>query len=539
MVDEVQETAATETAEGPVRPTLTTNIVATIAARVGYMVTRVAIPPFVLAHIGLEAYGLWTTAFILVGYLGLSTIGVSIVYIKSFAELEAKRDYDRANELLSTGLMLTVPLAAAAMLVTIFGWPVIANIIHLPVALATEGRIVVQAVVAVFLLSSSVGAFGDVLNGVQQIALTQRVWVISYLIETAMIFVLVGMGRGLRGMAEAFLFRTLLSTVMYVYYAYRTLPWLNVSVSRATRRAAKEFLHLGGVVQLQMLLSLTLTSAERIAAVLLLGVEAAGLFDLAKKWPGSASAVPSSFLSAFMPKAAQLQSESGSREAVSDMYIRGSRYMNLSGVYFFALFAVLSPAILTVWLKQHLEHAALMFTLFSIAMQVHMLTGPATSILRGIGRVYEEFYYSLPNLVTLLIFVPLSHVIMHGWTVVGVGVAVCVSTLISAVILLIRAHHVLRISTVVYVREVLLPGLVPYAAAALLLIPVTAILANLDRLQQAGVLVVTGFVYTVLVAVGLFPLSSTDERQRIRGYWNRALEAMGAGAAVGAAEEGN
>jgi len=98
------------------------NVSVTVIARVGYMLTRVLIPPFVLAHIGLEAYGIWTTAFILVGYLGLSTLGVSNVYIKYVAEYHARREYQKVNELLSSGLMLTLPLCSALFAAIYFGW---------------------------------------------------------------------------------------------------------------------------------------------------------------------------------------------------------------------------------------------------------------------------------------------------------------------------------------------------------------------------------------------------------------------------------
>ena len=65
------------------------NVSATIVSRVVIMARGVCMVPFLLAHIGLEAYGIWTTIFILVSYVGLTTMGVSNVYIKSVAEFTA------------------------------------------------------------------------------------------------------------------------------------------------------------------------------------------------------------------------------------------------------------------------------------------------------------------------------------------------------------------------------------------------------------------------------------------------------------------
>ena len=86
------------------------NVLATIVARVVNMGRGGCVVPFLLARIGLEAYGIWTTIFILVGYVGLTTLGISNVYIKYVAEFHARKEYDKANALLSTGLAVAIPL---------------------------------------------------------------------------------------------------------------------------------------------------------------------------------------------------------------------------------------------------------------------------------------------------------------------------------------------------------------------------------------------------------------------------------------------
>ncbi len=100
-----------------VRDALTRNVGPDLAARIGYLVSRVFIPPFVLARLGLEMYGLWSTAFIVVSYLGISTFGISSVYVKYVAEYAARGETRKANSLLSTGFVITA--AGCAMLFAI------------------------------------------------------------------------------------------------------------------------------------------------------------------------------------------------------------------------------------------------------------------------------------------------------------------------------------------------------------------------------------------------------------------------------------
>src|ERR1700760_1905810 len=106
-----------------VRESISTNVMITIVARVVYLVTRFFIPPFVLARISMEAYGLWATTFILVSYLGISTMGLSAVYAKYVAEYSARGEHRRANQLLSTGLFIAVPLCTAIFCVICIFWP--------------------------------------------------------------------------------------------------------------------------------------------------------------------------------------------------------------------------------------------------------------------------------------------------------------------------------------------------------------------------------------------------------------------------------
>ena len=127
------------------------NVMTTILARMVNMARGVCLVPFLLAHIGLEAYGIWTTIFILVTYVGLTTMGISNVYIKYVAEFHAKREYDKANALLSTGLAVTIPLCAAVFLGLFFGWDLFAPWLHLPPAHASDGKEAVLIVLGVFL----------------------------------------------------------------------------------------------------------------------------------------------------------------------------------------------------------------------------------------------------------------------------------------------------------------------------------------------------------------------------------------------------
>jgi O-antigen/teichoic acid export membrane protein len=497
------------------------NVIATILARMVNMARGVFLVPFLLAHMGLEAYGIWTTIFILVTYVGLTTLGISNVYIKYVAEFHARKEYDKANALLSTGLAVTIPLCTVVFAAIVLGWPWLAPLLKLPPQHAADGKEAVLIVLAVFLSSIALNAFGDMLTGMQQIASTQIFLTLSILAECVLIVWLVGMGRGIAGLAEAFLARTVINDGLTIWWARRQLKWLRLSPKLVRRESLQYVLHFGGLVQFQSMLSIFLASVERVAALGMIGAEAAGLLDVAKKWPTSLSSIPTAFFAAMLPAAAHVDAASGKQEwrrNLQELYLRGSRHSNLCTSAFVAAMAFWAAPIMHVWLGNSLpmrESLVPLFVVFSFAMQFHMLTGPGTSLLRGMGRVYDEFTYSLPNLALLAVTLPASRWIEGRWTPLGIGVAVAVATAGSACVLMARVLTVLELSLIRFAKEVLLPGVTPYLVAGLLAWPLGWLVEQLNRWQGLGVLLAVGLVYAVGVIGVLHRWVLTDgEKQK-------------------------
>lgn len=508
------------------------NVGATIFARVVNMARGVLVVPFLLRHLGLEAYGIWTTIFVLVSYVGLTTLGLSNVYIKYIAEFHARREYERANALLSTGLCITVPLCATLFAGFFFGWDWYAPWLHLPPQHAADGKEAVLIVLGIFLSSIALNAFGDILFGVQQIASTQMFLAFSILVEFGLILWFVGAGRGIRGLAEAYLVRVLINDGLTIWWSWRKLKWMRISPRLIRREAIGYVLHFGGVVQVQTILDIFLGSIDKLLGLCLVGASAAGLMDVARKWQNAYSTVPMAFFGALLPAASHVDAASHASQRMDNLrvlYLNSARFSNLCTAAFVALTTFWSHAILLVWLGPELpmrQTLTTLFVVFSLALQFHMLTGPGTSLLRGMGRVYEEFSYTLPNVLLLGVTLPVAWWIQKGWTAMGIGVAVSAATALSACVLLARVHHLLELPMRRFLYLVLAPGLVPFAVAGVLAWPVAWAAHTLGRWQGAAVLFAAGIVYLALTALILYRWVFTPpERVKARSMLQQFLPA--------------
>jgi len=518
---------------GEVNRQFSRNVTATIVARIVTMARGVCIVPYLLSHIGLEAYGIWTTIFILVSYVGLTTMGVSNVYIKYVAEFSARREFDRANALLSTGLAVTIPSCATVFACIALGWNWFAPWLHLPAAHAGDGKEAVLIVLGVFLSSIAFNAFGDMLTGTQQILSTQVFLTISLVVEFVMIIWLVSIGRGIRGLAEAYLIRVVINDGLTWWWAHRTIKWLRLSPRRVSRESLKYVVHFGGLVQLQSMLGIVQLSVDRIAALSFIGAAAAGVLDVAKKWPTSMSSIPTAFFAALLPAASHVDAASERSKWLGNLqqlYLSASRHANLCTAAFCAAMAFWASPVMHVWLGSALpmrESLIPLFVLFSLAMQFHMLTGPGTSIFRGMGRVYEEFNYSIPNLLLVAVALPVSRWIEGAWTPFGIGVAVSIATVISACVLMGRVLFVLDLKLTRFLRVVVLPGFACYVVAALLAWPAARLVDAVNRWQGAAVLVGIGLVYMAGLAAVLQAWVLTDEeKSKVYGFLHRGLGAF-------------
>jgi O-antigen/teichoic acid export membrane protein len=283
----------------------------------------------------------------------------------------------------------------------------------------------------------------------------------------------------------------------------------------------KYVVHFGGLVQFQSMLSTFLNSVERVAGIEFIGVSAAGLLDVAKKWPTALSSIPTAFFATLLPAASHVDAASDRSEWLGNLqglYLNGARYSNLCTSAFAAAMALWASPVMHVWLGPELpmrETLIPLFVVFSLAMQFHMLTGPGTSIFRGMGRVYEEFNYSVPNLLLLGVTLPVSHWILGTWTPLGIGIAVAVATAGSACVLMGRVLFVLDLPLKRFLRVVVLPGLAPYLAAGLLAWPVARLVAETNRWQGAGVIAVVGLVYAAAVIATMhYWILTNEEKQK-------------------------
>ncbi|MDP3518322.1 MAG: oligosaccharide flippase family protein [Pseudohongiella sp.] len=491
---------------------LSQNIVSSIGAKILYLATRFSLPPIILASISLEEYGLWAIAFILIAYLGMGAFGVSNVYVRYVAQYHADGETDRIGDLLSTGLMLVTLFAVVTLIALWFGLPVVLTWFSIPEHLLQTAFVLLFGTVAVFMLDLSLGAFVYVLTGLQKIVLQNRIWIASFLLETVLVVVFMLMGLGVLGLLYAFALRYALSISLSVWACFRALPGLRISPLRFNRAHLNLYIHFGGILQISGLLGMFLRSVEKLIAGLFIGVHAVGLFDIAQKFPVMTTSIPSSINASCLPTMTQMHVQ-GRQQEVSHLYLGSARQVNLLTGFFMGLMAAFAAPLITAWLgaDPDLALAPLILSCFTLPFQLNVVTGAASNIYRATGQPARELLYPLSQLLLVLVLTG------TGFAVFGVQVGVIVasvatSMILSALLYCAYTNRYMNISQLVFLRQVLLPGVIPYLTGFALFVLFTPWLASVVDSRTGSLLVVltAGTVYVSVQFALMWYFQLTD-----------------------------
>lgn len=494
------------------------NAAVQMLGRLFYLLTRVALPPITLHFISLEEYGIWSTCFLIIGYIGIGTFGVSNVYVRFAAEYSATGRQKEIGSLLATGLTLTISFSLVVIVALWLLMPLLLAWFKIPEPLAPTATMLILGTVATMLLDMTFGAYASVLQGLHRIGQQTVVWILSFLLETAVMIGLLVAGFGVQGLLWAFVARYLFSTVTYIILCHRAVPGLRLSLRGAGRAKYRLFFGYGSILQLSGLLGIFLYSFERLAAGALTGVSAVGLLDIGQKFPMMASQLFSSAQTSFLTALTHLHAQNRQAEIVT-IYTRGTRYLNLLNGLAMGFMAPFGWALITLWVGSavHYQEAATVLVFAAVGYHFHAITGPATTYFQGIHKPWRPLLvYLFPQLV----LASAGLLLLMRWLgpgLLAVIAAMTAARVASSLLFLLVANRSLRYSQWRFFGYVLLPGLLPYAVGYALAHYSSGWLQSFGtaRLDLLPPLIGLGFAYAVaILVVGVF-FTTREERAQL------------------------
>lgn len=505
----------------PAGAKVTRNAAAQMLGRFVYLLTRVALPPITLRYVSLDEYGIWSTCFLIIGYIGIGTFGVSNVYIRFAAEYNATGRQREIGNLLGVGLAITLAFSAVVLAALWACLPWLDERFKVPIDLRPVAEMLILGTVATMLLDMTFGAYAYVLLGLQRITQQTAVWLASCLLETGVMVVLLMQGFGVYGLLMGFAARYVFSTLLYAVLCYRAVPGLKLTLrGGGSREKLRLFAGYGGILQLSGMFSIFLYSFERFCAGMLTGVGAVGLLDIGQKFPMMASQLFGSAGNSFLSALTHLHAQ-GRHDEIVKIYAQGTRYLNLLNGLAMGFIAPFGTYLIAAWMGADPAYgeAAAIMAWAALGYHLNIVTGPATTFYQGTHRPWRPLLgFSVPQL--LLAGLGLLWAMAElGETVLAVVAAMAGARALSSLAFLMQANRSLGYSQGRFLWFVLLPGLAPYGLGYAFEWAARPWLSSLGtaRIDLIPALAAAGLGYVAFVAVVLWGVFATrEERAMLR-----------------------
>jgi O-antigen/teichoic acid export membrane protein len=467
----------------------------------------ILLTPFLIHHLGADAYGVWALATTLtfgVGYLSFADLGLEQAAVRYIAEARSTGDTDRMNSIwASTFVLLSgIALVLTPPLVLLSG-PLV-DLFSVPASLHSEAHVAFAFVLAQLVFELPSRAFSALFEGVQRYGLWQLTRLTQGLLLAGLMVWAVLAGGGVGWLGIASFAGTAIAFLLGVALAFLLVPEVRVSRGLVNRKTIRQLVGFGGQLLIFRILSSIYRPMDKTIIGIALSTAAVTTYDVAFKIYTSAALVQSLATSALVPVAAYSREQP---ERLREMLLRGSNYTFAAAMPVATAAAVFAVPLIHTWIGPELLDAVTPTRLLLIALVPEFLLVVGQTMLVGLGVVRPMIWIVV---LWTAINLTLSIVLVGPLEINGVIVATLTATMVNLMLMTRLILRELEVSLAEWVRDVVLPvlpGTAVQIAIGILLLPIA---------RSSGSLIVVSALagVTILIAIAVWFLCLSGRRRR-------------------------
>jgi O-antigen/teichoic acid export membrane protein len=362
-------------------------------AQIAPIVVAFALTPFLLQRLGLDLFGVWSLALVILGTLTLLDGGVSASLARFFAIDAAHEDRANSGRLLLGSLVFFTALGLVLTLAAYPVAPAVVGLLNMPADLEDEAVSVFRWLPALAALTLMAYSAAAVLQGNSQFRALAASTVGSAGTFAVAVVVLVEPGRGLTPLIVATALRYAVLMLASLLFAARNLSFRRPLLP--ARTSQRELWRYASRMQLSAATGFVNVQMDALVIAVVLPVRYVGLYSIGMQ---AASAVRSIPLYVFAPVLTRLTTtfRRRGREKSRAEFERFERRW-LPDVLAFGVIAVAAIGFsVPVWLGDDYALSGVTAAVLLTGYMVHVgLTGMRTCYVRAVGRPGLETRYSL------------------------------------------------------------------------------------------------------------------------------------------------
>jgi O-antigen/teichoic acid export membrane protein len=304
--------------------------------------------PYIIHHLGDDAFGLWVIIFSVTGYYGLFDLGIRSSIVRYVAKYSATGEHEELNRLVNTAMFSYGGIGAVTIAITLIGTYYVNSIFpRVTPEFVGTARWLLLIVGTSFSLGFPLGVFSGILEGLQRFYLLNFVSISSTLLRALLIVVALQHGRGLLTVAVITVGLPLVNGFVNAAAVFRHLQ-LRLGVQYVNRSSLRSIASYGGTTFLIIVAGRLRFKTDAMVIGSFVSAAAVTYFTIGSRLVDYASEVVSSLAQIFVPMSSQSQA-TGDLDGLRRIFVVGNRACAFIIFPITAILTVLGKSVIESW----------------------------------------------------------------------------------------------------------------------------------------------------------------------------------------------
>ena len=384
--------------------------------------TRLISVPVVIHYLGLGGYGIWSIIMVTAAYMRFGTAGIKSAFQKYVAEATGSGDFEKANQLVSTGSISMLLLSLAGLIpVAVFSHK-LALASGIPAGFLSSAASSITVLAAIYVVSNFGAAYESIVMGGHRIDLARKYITILTVLEAVAVIALLHAHYGLFAMALVMG----ASELIYIFCCYRMsrriVPQMHISVANFTPSLFPELIRFAGSYQMVNMLELFYRAIVPIALLKFFGAEAAGIAALATRLASSAL-IGQEALALPILSGGTMVFTSGSAESLKLFFAKSFKVTLAATVPPLAFICAFGATMIYAWTGETNPQFRIAIWLVSLAALPKAISLLQLVLYRASGRALHDNISQVIRIVVILIVAYFGRRIGFSGVLAGMAVA--------------------------------------------------------------------------------------------------------------------
>jgi O-antigen/teichoic acid export membrane protein len=389
--------------------------------------------PFILHHLGDEAFGLWVLIFSLTGYYGIFDFGIRSSLVRYVSKFQATGDKDQLARLVNTSLFTYSCLGLVLVVPTVVGGFYVDRLFHVPPDFLRDGRILFWLVGYSLALGFPLGIGGGILEGLQKFYLLNWTNIVATLARAVLIVYFLRRGFGLITVTVITVSLPLIASAARAVIAQRLLA-LPYGWKYVDRESLKQVANYGSVTFMIIVAARLRFKTDAVIIGTFLSAAAITHFTIGARLVDYAGEVVSSLAQIFTPMSSHFHA-TGDYAQLRKIFVSGNRACALVMFPMTVALVVMGKSVIEAWVGARYVSSYSVLMILLIPSALYQAQSTSNRILFGMSLHRSLAYIVLMEGIANLI---LSIVLVRPLGIVGDAIGTAIPLLCTALFFLPR-----------------------------------------------------------------------------------------------------